>query len=716
MGCRWTTNGIRIQKIQTACLTLFVLAFEVLGHSSSLNSEGLALLSFRKRVTLDPFSALSDWNPINSHHCKWPGVQCEDNKVQVLYLSGLLLEGTLAPELGNLTNLKSLILSNNHFSGVIPKQFGQLAYLEVLDLRNNDLFGQIPTEIEQLFFLKRLLLYNNNFEGNIPAEIGNLNLLNDVEFDANLTHHLGEGFYCLNRKIVKCERLDGINLLRKVDSTSIPIEGTINDKRGWSASIDSHDSLPSITRSHVIQDVHEDNEIGASLSRRLGEESMSSSNNLEAALIDIEEPLNLIYHQIEGSSGSFSAIPIFKHTFSPPPPIASIPAAQSPDHKISSSAPEQNTSTTKTPDHTVNSSTTKKYISGIGGGAFLLITFVAILFFGCRQKASRAIIPWKTGLSGQLQNALVKGVPKLNRSELETACEDFSNIVQTNDQIIIYKGTLSNSTQIVVVSTTIPSIKEWTQRSQIIFRKMINTMSRVNHKNFLNLIGYCEEDECFSRMMVFEYALNGTLAEHLQDVKDLDWGTRMKIGMGICYCLQYMHNLNPPIPHSNVNSGVIYLTEEFTAKIGEVCFWSDFLRKSNSSHHISTESCELPSHEDIETNVYDFGIILLELLSGKPAHSRDGGSLMDWASQHLNDKNSYKHIADLSLKSFKESEFTVICEVIHDCTQLDAKKRPNMNEITSKLRSILDISPESATSRLSPLWWAELEILSSESI
>lgn len=65
-------------------------------------------------------------------------------------------------------------------------------------------------------------------------------------------------------------------------------------------------------------------------------------------------------------------------------------------------------------------------------------------------------------------------MPKLNREELETACEDFSNIVQTNDQIIIYKGTLSNSTQIVVVSTTIPSIKEWTQRSQIVFRRMVS--------------------------------------------------------------------------------------------------------------------------------------------------------------------------------------------------------------------------------------------------
>lgn len=63
-------------------------------------------------------------------------------------------------------------------------------------------------------------------------------------------------------------------------------------------------------------------------------------------------------------------------------------------------------------------------------------------------------------------------------------------------------------------------------------------------------------------------------------------------------------------------------------QLGEVCFWSDFLKKSNSSHHI--EYCELPKHEDMETNVYDFGIILLELISGKPANSSDVGSLIDW--------------------------------------------------------------------------------------
>lgn len=43
----------------------------------------------------------------------------------------------------------------------------------------------------------------------------------------------------------------------------------------------------------------------------------------------------------------------------------------------------------------------------------------------------------------------------------------------------------------------------------------ITSLSRVNHKNFVNLLGYCEEEQPFTRMMVFEYAPNGTLFEHL---------------------------------------------------------------------------------------------------------------------------------------------------------------------------------------------------------
>jgi len=84
------------------------------------------------------------------------------------------------------------------------------------------------------------------------------------------------------------------------------------------------------------------------------------------------------------------------------------------------------------------------------------------------------------------------------------------------------------------------------------------------------------------------------------------------------------------------------------------------------------------------------------------------------AAEYLNDKRSIGYMIDPSLKSFKNNELDVICEVIQQCIQSDPRHRPTMKEITSKLKEVISISPDQATPRLSPLWWAELEILSVE--
>lgn len=68
---------------------------------------------------------------------------------------------------------------------------------------------------------------------------------------------------------------------------------------------------------------------------------------------------------------------------------------------------------------------------------------------------------------------LIAGVPKLNRSELETACEDFSNIISSYDAYIIYKGTLSSGVEIAVASTTLTSLEDWSESSEMAFRKKV---------------------------------------------------------------------------------------------------------------------------------------------------------------------------------------------------------------------------------------------------
>ncbi|KAJ4851404.1 hypothetical protein Tsubulata_014740 [Turnera subulata] len=674
MGGRWNSIGLQI-----LCLLVLTLSVEI-QRSWSLNDEGVVLLEFRKRVHSDPFGAFADWNPDDHDPCLWCGVHCDAGKVQMLDLSGLSLEGTLAPDIGKLIHLKSLVLCNNHFSGTIPEEIGQLTNLELLDLRDNKFSGTIPTEIGKLLSLKSLLICDNKLEGSIPLDIKRLNLLSELQFDENLSAACG--ISCVNRKFG--HRFKG------------------KDACGECC----YEPVGSSDR-YVVQNV----ESMVSYARR---RLLEQSNNLQAPPASVGPvPVQIIALPTTRSSGSFPAVPNAKKH--PPPPPAAPPAVPPPPK--GNDAPSDSTGK--------ESKGQPSIVSGDKWIYFIIIILVIILIimgagliFMCKKRVVKTIGPWKTGLSGQLQKAFVTGVPKLNRSELETACEDFSNIIDTFESCIAYKGTLSSGVEIAVISTSVTTSKEWSKTSQTAYRKKIDTLSRVNHKNFVNLIGYCEEDQPFNRMMVFEYAPNGTLFEHLhvKEMEHLDWNVRVRIIMGTAYCLQYMHHdLNPPVVHSNLNSRSIYLTDDYAAKISEICFWPHKApSKSKISGDDESEHSTLPALADAETNVYSFGILLLEIISGKLPYSEEQGPLEKWAAQYLNDKRSISYMIDPSLKSFKNDELDLICEIIQECIQPEPRKRPTMRDVISKLREVIAISPEQACPRLSPLWWAELEILSVE--
>ncbi|XP_043689766.1 protein MALE DISCOVERER 2-like [Telopea speciosissima] len=686
----------------------------------SLNIEGLALLQFRARVDSDPFGAFANWNPGDNDPCMWSGVHCEDGKVKMLDLEGLSLGGTLAPELGTLSHLRSLILYKNHFSSVIPKEIGGLTMLELLDLRDNNLSGTIPTEIGEMLSLKRLLLCGNNFQGSIPPEVGKLKFLSELQSDQNLSSGVPAGSPWLSRIFGHCIWQSSLKQLKKANSFMISLKTRLSlyllaIPRFKSGESTSHEyvekcceNLPSLSEPFFGQNAQD---IVSFVRRRMLEES----SNLPAAPVSgVVPPEEMVTIPTTRSSGAFPAVPNGKKKQSPTiVSSSSINNPQSPHSDSQSSQSPKNPSGHPTVANSFFGAKWK-YVLLVLGGVFLVAVLAAVLC-ACRRRGVTTIGPWKSGLSGQLQKAFITGVPKLNHSELETACEDFSNIIDTFADCTVFKGTLSSGVEIAVASTMISSYNDWTKSCEIAFRKKIDTLSRVNHKNFVNLLGYCEEDVPFLRMMVFEYAPNGTLFEHLhvKEVEHLDWNARMRIIMGTAYCLQYMHNeLNPPVTHTNLQSSAIFLMDDYAAKIGELSFWSD-LYKSKSSGGDESEHSELPYLIEPETNVYSFGILLLEIISGKLPCSEEG-SLVNWAAEYLNDKRSISYMIDPTLKSFKNNELDVICEVIQECIHQDPRQRPTIREITSKLREVIGISPEAATPRLSPLWWAELEILSVE--
>ena len=123
---------------------------------------------------------------------EWYGVDTNDSgDVTDINLYKNILSGTLPSALGDLRELKSLILTSNQLTGEIPAELGNLTKLEHLWLNNNKLTGGIPAELGNLSALVRLYIQINKLSGEIPAELGNLSALTHLGLGANdLTGHL----------------------------------------------------------------------------------------------------------------------------------------------------------------------------------------------------------------------------------------------------------------------------------------------------------------------------------------------------------------------------------------------------------------------------------------------------------------------------------------------------------------------------------------------
>lgn len=543
-------------------------------------------------------------------------------------------------------NLKDLCLG-----GTLAPEFEKLHRLKSIVLRNNSFSGTIPLEFAKLKELEVLDLGHNNITGPLPEDLGsNLSIL---LLDNN--HYLN----CISPEIFELQMLSEVQTNDKILSQTTKMstfKKKLFPETPFLPGDVSQRKLRQISSPDIPRNVRTVYAGPSPVAPPEGSPSPAPSQHPSPSVIT--------------SFGS----PLSTHTIT--------------DHIKSAKLPNSN-----------NHHALILYLT-IGGALLLAIVAIGIYFWKISKVA--VVKPWATGLSGQLQKALVTGLPKLKRSELETACEEFSNVIGSSAVGTLYKGTLSSGVEIAVMSFLTESVKDWSNILEGQFRGKIETLSKLNHKNFVNLLGYCKEEEPFTRMMVFEYAPNGTLFEHLhiRESEHLDWTMRMRIIMGIAYCLDYMHQLAPPIVHKNLNSSSVYLSEDYAAKVSDFCFWREV---SKADKVLSPAS-----------NIYSFGVILFEIITGKLPYSVESSMINDWAREYLRGDKPVTELADPTLSSLDVQLLERICEVIRSCTDPDPKRRPSMREVTAILREVTSIAPDRAIPRLSPLWWAELEIISGE--
>ncbi|URE37343.1 serine threonine-protein kinase [Musa troglodytarum] len=230
----------------------------------------------------------------------------------------------------------------------------------------------------------------------------------------------------------------------------------------------------------------------------------------------------------------------------------------------------------------------------------------------------------------------------------------------------------------------------------------VNYLGLFSHPNLVKLIGYCCEDE--HRLLVYEYMANGSLENHLfiKGCSTLPWLTRMKIALNVANGLAFLHGAERPLIYRDFKTSNILLDVAYNGKL------SDFgLAKEGpmgEQTHVSTRVMGtygyaapeyiLTGHLTARSDVYGFGVVLLELLLGRRAldQSRPGRehNLVEWARPVLVRPNKLLRIIDPRMDGqYSEEKAEKVARLAFDCLSENPKARPSMSEAVNVLRAAL---------------------------
>ncbi|KAJ8443934.1 hypothetical protein Cgig2_032758 [Carnegiea gigantea] len=699
--------GSSIWIMLVLIIALFQLNFF---FSSSLNDEGVALLKFREKVVNDPFGALSRWNEDDRENkpCSWFGIecfdgyvvslQCENINAELLRSSMLLITLVLFPIHPGIVVIRS-ILRNNSFSGAIPEEIRDLKELKLLDLGYNSFTRALPSDFEHNITI--LLLDNNGQNSDTSPEVEKHIMLSEAEMDDN---HL----ICAMQSLpyTRLARIEMSVMYCNVSSVKLlthnKLLSTSGRHNGWGRNAVPLRMLTEKAREGAAETPPTKSSSSPAMTSGKGRELQN------VGALSSSSAQNFLDH-FPFRKPSPPPLPELLPFDVPLPPTLTTPPPLAPPPPPVPSSTSVPTAPPPPPPPRAKSVHSKPLVPALGAvGGFIVLAVIVGAIYLWRSNMITKI----RGFNGHLQGTFATGALNLKKSELETACEDFSNVIGSSSIGTIYKGTLSSGIEIAVISLPVTSAKEWSHHLQMQFRKKIETLSKVNHKNFVKLMGYCEEEHSFTRMMVFEYAPNGTLFEHLhvREAEHLDWGMRLRVTMGIAYCLEHMHQLVPPIAHPNFNSSAVSLAEDYAAKISDFSLWNQVVAAQVQPTVTAILS---PSSATPDSNVYSFGLVLMEMMTGRvPVSSENNGLLEDWAYDYLRGDRPLQVWVDPMLRYFNPGQLEKIGEVIRKCLELNPQLRPTMKDVAAKLRETTGIDRDKAVPRLTPLWWEEVEVLS----
>uniref|UniRef100_J3MWT6 Protein kinase domain-containing protein n=1 Tax=Oryza brachyantha TaxID=4533 RepID=J3MWT6_ORYBR len=282
--------------------------------------------------------------------------------------------------------------------------------------------------------------------------------------------------------------------------------------------------------------------------------------------------------------------------------------------------------------------------------------------------------------------------------ELQEVTNNFQRLIGRGGFGNVYYGRLENTSEVAVKIRS-----EYSKQGLHQFLAEVMNLTKVHHRNLVSLVGYCWEKDHLA--LVYEYMSGGNLCDHLRGktgVGDtLNWATRLRIVLEAAQGLDYLHKgCNLPIIHRDVKTNNILLSQNLKAKLADFGLSKTYM--SDTQTHISTENAAgTPGYMDPEyqltgkltesSDVYSFGIVLLEVATGEPPVLSDDDHTH--ITQHVKNNitsGNISLIADERLKdSYDVSSMWKVVDTAMMCTTYDASRRPTMSTVVIQLKECL---------------------------
>lgn len=314
----------------------------------------------------------------------------------------------------------------------------------------------------------------------------------------------------------------------------------------------------------------------------------------------------------------------------------------------------------------------------------------------------------KTKSREQQQEIGTNNVKLYSHNSVRSATRHFhpSNKIGGGGFGVVYMGILRDGSRVAIKLLSSES-KQGTKE----FLTEINMISTARHPNLVQLIGCCVEDR--NRILLYEYLENNSLASVLlRSSKSkgihLDWPKRVSICMGTASGLAYLHEeAKPQIVHRDIKASNILLDENFHPKIGDFGLAKLF---PDNVTHISTRVAGTVGYLAPEyallgqltkkADVYSFGVLLLEIISGKSSSMAAFGEdllvLVEWAWQ-LKEQERLFDLVDPELTEYPAREMLRFIKVGLFCTQAASKQRPTMKQVLDMLSKEVNLNEKLLT-------------------